>query len=129
MILLDTHAWIWWVNDPDQLSKKAKKAIDSASKNEGFCLSSFSSWELGMLVKKGRLTLDRDVNDWVAASEALPFIQFVPVSNRIALKSIELNLHPDPADRIIVATALSLGLSIVTKDEKLRSFKAVKTIW
>jgi len=129
VILLDTHAWIWWVNDPKKLSKKARETINDAAKNEGFYISSFSSWELGMLVNKGRLMLDRDISDWVAASEALPFINFVPINNRIALKSIELDLHPDPADRIIVATALSLGASMVTKDEKLRSFKLLETIW
>ncbi len=129
MILLDTHAWIWWVHDPKQLSKEARETIDNAAKHTGFYLSSFSAWEVGMLVKKGRLTLDREVTDWIATSEALPFITFVPVSNRIAIKSIELDLHSDPADRIIVATALSLGASLVSKDEKLRSFKKIKTIW
>ncbi len=58
-----------------------------------------------MLVKKGRLVLTMAVEDWVARSEALPFIHFVPVDNRIAVRSLQLNgrLPNDPADRIIVA--------------------------
>ena len=82
-----------------------------------------------MLANKGRLKLDREVADWVAKTEALPFVEFIPVNNRIALKSIELNLHADPADRIIAATALSLGATIVTKDKKLSDYKVLKTIW
>ena len=70
-------------------------------------------------------------NDWVAASEALPFVEFVPVNNSIALKSVQLPgpLHNDPADRIIIATAVSLGAVLVTKDEKIRSYPHVKTAW
>lgn len=69
--------------------------------------------------------------DWVAASEALPFFDFVPVSNSIALKSVQLPgiLHNDPADRIIIATAVSLGAVLVTKDEKIRNYPHVKTVW
>ena len=71
------------------------------------------------------------VGDWVAASEALPSIHFVPVSNSIALKSVQLpgDLHNDPADRIIIATAVSMGAVLVTKDEKIRAYPHVKTAW
>ena len=70
-------------------------------------------------------------DDWVAASEAIPFFDFVPVSNSIALKSVQLPgvLHNDPADRIIIATAISLGAVLVTKDEKIRNYQYVKTVW
>jgi len=72
-----------------------------------------------------------DVSDWIAKSENLPFIQFIPVSNSIAVKSVNLpqSLHPDPADRIIIATALSTGAPIVTKDKKISDYSHVKTIW
>ena len=70
-------------------------------------------------------------NDWVAASEALPFFNFVPVTNSIALKSVNLpgTLHNDPADRIIISTALSLGASLVTKDEKIQNYPHITTVW
>jgi len=131
VILLDTHVLLWWVNDPTTLSKPALKAIDTAAKSNKVYVSSISSWEIALLVERGRLRLALDVRDWICRCEALPFLNFVPVSNAIAIESVRLPgfPHPDPADRIIAATALSLGAVLVTKDDKLRSFRHVKTIW
>jgi PIN domain nuclease of toxin-antitoxin system len=131
MIVLDTHAWIWFISNPDLLSKRAKKAVNAAVKDKSILISSISAWELALLVTKKRIKLTLDVTDWIAKSESLPFIQFVPVTNSIAVKSVNLPLplHPDPADRIIIATALSVGAPLVTKDKKLLSYAPVKTIW
>jgi PIN domain nuclease of toxin-antitoxin system len=72
-----------------------------------------------------------DVEAWVAKSEALPFLHFVPVDNAIAIKSVKLPdpFHPDPADRIIIATALTLGFPLVTRDEKILDYPHVRTTW
>ena len=131
MITLDTHAWIWFVSNPNLLSKKAKKAIDEAVKAKGVLISSISVWEVARLTAANRLELTLDVTDWVAKSEILPFIQFIPVSNAIAIKSVNLPqpLHSDPADRIIIASALTAGTPLVTKDKKILAYPAVKTIW
>jgi PIN domain nuclease of toxin-antitoxin system len=131
MIVLDTHAWIWFISNPDLLSKRAKKAVNAAVKDKSILISSISAWELALLVTKKRIKLTLDVTDWIAKSESLPFIQFVPVTNSIAVKSVNLPLplHPDPADRIIIATALSVGAPLVTKDKKLLGYAPVKTIW
>jgi len=131
MIVLDTHAWIWFTSSPEALSKKAKKVVEAAVKEKNILVSSISVWEAAILVKKGRLRLTMDVTDWIAISENLPFIQFIPVTNSIAVKSVNLPLplHDDPADRIIIATALSTGASIVTKDKKISDYSHVKTIW
>ena len=131
MIVLDTHAWIWFISNPDLLSKRAQKAVNTAVKEKSILISSISAWELALLVTKKRLTLTLDVTDWIAKSESLPFIQFMPVTNSIAVKSVNLPLplHPDPADRIIIATALSVGAPLVTKDKKLLSYAPVGTIW
>ena len=129
MILLDTHTWIWWVDDSTQLSQRAKVTIDTAAADSGFYLSSISAWEVAMLVHKGKLQLTMDVDIWVAHTEALPFVTFVPISNRIAIQSVTLPIHPDPADRIIIATALSLGATIVTKDSKMSAYANIQTIW
>jgi PIN domain nuclease of toxin-antitoxin system len=82
-------------------------------------------------VARGRLRLALDVRDWLSRCEALPFLTFVPVSNAIAVESVRLPEfpHTDPADRIIAATALSLGAALVTKDDKLRNYPHLKTIW
>ena len=131
MIVLDTHAWIWFISNPDLLSKRAEKAVNAAVKDKSVFISSISAWELAILVTKKRLKLTLDVTDWIAKSESLPFIQFVPVTNSIAVKSVHLPLplHPDPADRIIIATALTAGSPLVTKDKRLLGYPHIKTIW
>jgi len=131
MIVLDTHAWIWFISNPDLLSKPAKDAVNTAVKDKCILISSISAWELALLVSKKRLKLKLEVTDWIAKSESLPFIQFVPITNSIAVKSVNLPLplHPDAADRIIIATALSVGAPLVTKDRKLLDYPPVKTIW
>lgn len=131
MIVIDTHILVWWVNDPATLSEPAKKAIDDAVQTSSVYVSCISSWEIALLVERGRLQLTLDVRDWLCRCEALPFLSFVPVDNAIAVESVRLPdfPHPDPTDRIIAATALSLGAKLVTKDEKLRSYPHVNTIW
>lgn len=131
MIVLDTHAWIWWVNGSRDLSKTAKSIIENERKTNPIHISSISVWEITLLVEKGRLRLSMGIEEWIAKSESLPFLRFVPVDNRIALQSVRLSgaFHTDPADRIIVATALTLGAELVTKDDKIRSYPYVKTVW
>ena len=131
MIVLDTHTWIWFISKPEVLSKQATKAVSAAVEEKSVLISSISAWEVALLVIKKRLTLSLDVTDWIAKSENLPFIQFIAVSNSIAIKSVNLPqpLHPDPADRIIIATALSAGASLITQDKKLLDYPHVKTIW
>lgn len=98
---------------------------------EEIFISSISSWEISLLVRKGRLELTTSVEDWVAKSEALPFFQFVPFDNQIALRSNRLpgELHEDPADRAIIATALTLGVPLISKDRKIREYPHVETVW
>ena len=131
MIVLDTHVWVWWVSTPDLLSKPAQEVIDGAMERGEIFVSSISGWEIALLIRKGRLELTMPVEDWVARSEALSFVQFVPFDNRIALLSNRLpgELHEDPADRAIIATALTLGAPLVSKDGKIRDYPHVKTVW
>ncbi len=131
MIVLDTHAWLWWVSNPELLSESASAALEEAVRDRSVHVSSISSWEVAMLVRKGRLQLTMDVRDWILRSEALPFLTFVPVDNAIAVQSTRLpgELHGDPADRIIIATAQSLGATLLTKDDKILAYPYVKTLW
>jgi PIN domain nuclease of toxin-antitoxin system len=78
-----------------------------------------------------RLEVSIDADTWINSVEALPFLAFVPVDNRIALRSVRLDglSQRDPADRIIVATALGLGATLVTSDSKLRAYKPLTTLW
>jgi PIN domain nuclease of toxin-antitoxin system len=131
VIVLDTHVWIWWVNGSSVLSTAAKRAIEQAKNENTMYLSSISAWEVALLVEKSRLRLSMNAEEWIAKSESLPYLHFVSVDNRIALQSVQLPgaFHSDPADRIIVATALTLGADLVTKDDKIRSYPHVKTVW
>lgn len=131
MIVLDTHVLIWWVDNPLLLSEPAKRAIENSIQTKSLYVSCMSSWEIALLVDRGRLQLTVDVRDWLARCEALPFLSFVPVNTAIGVESVRLPdfPHADPADRIITATALSLGAQLVTKDEKLLSYANIKTIW
>ncbi|MFQ5739909.1 MAG: type II toxin-antitoxin system VapC family toxin [Acidobacteriota bacterium] len=131
MIVLDTHTWVWWVSGSPRLSGTARQAIDRSLGEHGIYLSSISVWEVALLAKSGRLRLSIGVEDWIAKSEALPFLNFVAVDNRIALRSTQLPepLHSDPADRIIIATTLSLRAKLITKDKKLANYPYVETLW
>lgn len=131
MIVLDTHVWVWWIASPERLSIKARERIDSEASALKVHISSMSAWELTLLVKKGRLELTMEVQDWIARSEALPFLRFVPIDNRIAVLSNHLpgELHEDPADRIITATASILGATLITKDRRLQDYPHVQTLW
>jgi PIN domain nuclease of toxin-antitoxin system len=129
--VIDSHVWLWWAGDPTSMSPKARRAVDKAMAVNAIYVSSISVWEISMLADRGRLTLSMDVADWISRAEAMPFFRFVPVDNIIAHRSVRLPgvLHQDPADRIIVATALTLGMPLVTKDEKLREYSHLSTIW
>lgn len=131
MIVLDTHAWVWFVSNPERLSEEAKKAIDDARDSGQIFVSSISAWEIALLTAKGRLSLTMNVGDWIARSEMLPFLTFIPVNNNIAVRSVNLPqpLHSDPADRIIIATAMTTGFPLVTKDRKIRDYPYMQTIW
>ena len=132
MILLDTHAWIWWVAAPARIPKRATGLVTRAVEaGEPILISSISAWEVAMLVDRGRLELTMPVHDWVARSEAAALFRFVPVDNRIVVRAVDLpGFAPrDPADRIIVATAVVEGATLVTGDDRLRGYRSVATEW
>lgn len=132
MIVLDTHVLIWWINETNRLSTKAQKVIEnSIDKGTKLLVSSISVWEIFLLFKKGSLKSDMDINAWLAEVESLPFLQFVPVDNAIAAKSVMLAepFHKDPADRIIVATAREFGATLITSDARIRKYPHVRSVW
>jgi len=131
VIVLDTHVLVWWLAEDPGLSQKAKAAIDKEKAGGEIVVSSITAWEIAMLVEHGRLVLSMDVQSWIATAAAIDAVRFLPVDNEIALKSVTLpgNFHKDPADRMIVATARKLAVPLVTKDEKIRAYAHVKTIW
>ena len=129
MIVLDTHAWLWWVAEPGRLSPAARQAIDAA---ETIGVSTFSAWEVTMLVQHGRISLDRDVATWVRQALAPePVVKLAPTAEiAVAAGLLDAEQFPgDPADRIIYATAKAAGAALVTRDEALRRFDARTAVW
>jgi len=128
MIVLDTHAWIWWTAAPARLSAKARAAVESAKE---ISVAAISCWELAMLVAHGRLSFDRDVLTWVRQALAARRIALAPLTPEIAIAAAVMpkGFHGDPADRLIVATAQTLKATLITKDQRIRRAKAVGTVW
>ncbi len=130
MILLDTHALIWWING-DPMSVRATSAMAAELEGGEIAISSITAWEIAMLTTRGRLSLSIDVAIWLAAIQQIERVRFVAIDNEIAVNAVELpgEFHKDPADRLIVATARKLGVPIVTADEKIKGYPHVRTIW
>jgi PIN domain nuclease of toxin-antitoxin system len=131
LIVLDTHVWVWWLSNPSVLPHKARTIVDEAVGDRAVYVSSISTWEVVLLAARDRLTFTMDAADWIAKSEALPFLHFVPVDNAIAIRSVRLPepFHSDPADRIIVATAIAMGAPVVSSDARIQKYPHVKAIW
>jgi PIN domain nuclease of toxin-antitoxin system len=122
LIVLDTHAWIWLINGDEQLRlSEALPLIERVAQLSNVKVSAISVWEVSMLEAKGRISFSMECLDWVKQALAAPGISLVPLTPEIAVLSSRLpgEFHGDPADRIIVATALELSASLVTKDKKI----------
>jgi PIN domain nuclease of toxin-antitoxin system len=130
-ILLDTHAWVWWVTEDRRLSRKAADAITRAARNEGVWLSAISIWELAKKVEKKQLVLDRPPRQWVDQALGVPGLLLAELTPAILLDSCELPqpFHGDPADQLIVASARHHGAVLITRDQRLRSYAHVQSAW
>jgi PIN domain nuclease of toxin-antitoxin system len=129
VILLDTHALLWWALDPEKLSPRAAEALDAMERSGGFA-SSISIWELGIKVKRGKLTLPLSVDELARRIERGGSVEVLAVDAATWLSSLALPwAHNDPADRVIVAAALSKGVPLLTKDEKIHAFEGVRCVW
>jgi PIN domain nuclease of toxin-antitoxin system len=130
VILVDTHVVVWLALDPSSLSKTARAAIDEARKDEGgLAISDITLLELTALVAKGRVRLDISLESFLQEVEARFVV--LPMSARACARTTHLpaGYPKDPADRILAATALVEGLSLLTADRVIRRTKAVQTIW
>ncbi len=128
MIVLDTHALVWWTQQPELLGNDAAEAI---AKSDQILIPAICFWETSLLVRTGRLSLKRGqpVDEWASEVLAIPRVIPVPLTPALALSADTFQMHPHPADRFIVATALEQRAPLVTKDELLRSLSWLKTVW
>ncbi len=128
MIVLDTHAWLWWASAPKMLSRKARSAIEAADR---IGISPISWLEIATLVRRGRISLDRDATVWIEQALDQERVETVALTPRIAVRAGSLAdpFPGDPADRLIYASAVASGARLVTKDSALRRFDPAATLW
>jgi PIN domain nuclease of toxin-antitoxin system len=129
VIVLDTHAWLWWLAAPERLSGAAGEAIDQAP---SIGVSTLSAWEIATLVARGRMSLDRDVSLWVRQGLADARVESLTPSAEVAVTAGLLDARSftgDPVDRLIYATARSAGATLITRDTAIREFDPASTLW
>lgn len=119
-ILLDTHVLLWTLLEPDKLSNVIKSQIEAAQKKNQLFISSISLWEIAMLNVKGRINVYEPMQSFLSSINNINGIVLQDISAEIAAHSAMLqNFHGDPADRIIVATALVNNATLLTRDHKI----------
>ena len=128
MIALDTHTAVWWSQAPEHLSPNAVEIIRGADR---LLIPSIVFWEVALLVRKGRLRLNRNqtVAWWAESLLSIPRVEEVPLTHQLAIAADASDMHPDPADRFIAATAHHYHAPLVTKDRLLRDIDWLATVW
>ncbi len=124
-LLLDTHIWLWSLEDDRRLSQTIRREIDS-QENECW-VSAISVWEALVLHRKRRIDLGDNLEIWLR--DAMALMHEAPLTQEIAMASHQLDWkHNDPADRWIAGTAQVIGLTLVTADESLLRLKSIQTL-
>jgi PIN domain nuclease of toxin-antitoxin system len=126
VIVLDTHAWIWWTAKRHKLTLVA---IDALENTDQLAIAAITLWEIAMLVEKQRITLTRDVLGWLQDAIGDTQVQVLPLTPQVAVSATTIPHFRDPSDRLITATALTHGVPLVTKDERIQRSGVVTTIW
>lgn len=123
-LILDTHVWIWILTGSTNLKPSFRKAFEHSLKTHIVLISPISIWEIGMLVQKKRIQIEMDVQEWIEQALDIPGMKLAAITPRIAIQSTRLpgELHGDPADRLLVATAHEENAVLITCDEKLLTY-------
>ena len=129
MVILDTCALVFDSLTPDRLSLPAREAIEQADAAGELACSDISLWEIAMLVEHGRLTVSVEVSRFLTLMLAARSIRVLPITPEIAALSVRLELHGDPADRLIAATSVHHAAALITSDQRLRGAPQLRTIW
>ncbi len=129
MIVIDTHIWVWWVqNDTTRLTVKYQQWLQENETN-GIGVSIVSCWEVAKLVEKGRLTLPLTIAEWMEIALTYPGVRLLDLTLPIVIDSTQLaGFHSDPFDQIIVATAKFYDSFLLTADAKILAYSGVKTL-
>jgi PIN domain nuclease of toxin-antitoxin system len=129
-LLLDTHAWVWWITRPEKLSRKQRTVIERARRaaREPLLVSIVSCWEVALLAQRGRLRFSMSADAWLEQATSLPGVELVPLSLPTISIAARLDRLRDPADQLIVATALERSARLVTRDARIADSEAVEVI-
>jgi PIN domain nuclease of toxin-antitoxin system len=132
VILLDTHVLYWMANDSKRLSKRAREAIREARQERhraGIAVATITLWELAWLAQNGRIAVAGSVESFVRELAARVILR--PATPEIAALAVSLpkDFPKDPGDRLITATAIVEGMTLVTADARIRQSKVVATVW
>lgn len=125
--LIDTHVWLWYLDGAvEQMSPEAVELLRRCVKGEGLVVSDISVWELGMKAAKGKLELRPDPRGWVDRASRRPGFSFLPLDRDILLRSHLLpgEVHGDPADRMLMASAALSGMPLLTADALILEYAA-----
>lgn len=119
MIVLDTHIWVWWVQNDTRLNQKYQQWLQEYE-SDGLGVSIVSCWEVAKLVEKNRLILPLAIDRWLAVALAYPGVQLLDLTVPIVVDSTQLSgFHSDPFDQMIVATARIYNCPLFTVDDKI----------
>ena len=131
MILLDTHVLLWLCLEPKRLSRSAATAIRKVVSTGGIGIASISLWEIAMLIALGRLSPRGTPDAWIAELVEMSGVVVKDLTPAVAVLSTQFpnDFPADPADRLIAATARAEGLTLITRDVKIRRSSLVETIW
>lgn len=123
-VIFDTHVFLWHMFGDTTLSAKFRKNIERIQKLHPIYISPISIWEIGLLAERGRISLEMDSLEWVEQALRDPGFTLTPFSPQIAIMSSRLpgEVHGDPADRILIATAFETHAVLVTCDEKILEY-------
>ena len=129
MILLDTHIWVWWIDENQQLDERQRRVIHD-NLHTGLAVRVISCWEVAKLVEYGRLEFACPVEEWMAQAVTCPGIQLLELTPRLAIESTRLpgNFHRDPADQLIVATSRVYAMPLLTMDGRILQYPYVRTL-
>ncbi|GAB6908393.1 type II toxin-antitoxin system VapC family toxin [Desulfosarcina cetonica] len=122
MLILDTHVLVWLDEGSSQLGKSALKRIDNALAMGELGVATITFWEIAMLVEKGRLSMKAELDIWRTELLSAGLVE-IPLQGPSAIRAGQLaTFHGDPADRMIVATAIENSAELITADEKILSW-------
>lgn len=123
MLLLDTHVLVWLDEGNPRLGKTALQTINESLASGQLGVATISFWEVAMLIDKQRLSMQTELADWRFELLQAGLLE-IPLRGTTAIRAGQLPLfHGDPADRLIVATAIENGATLITADEKILSWK------